>query len=133
MTTPKKPAGKMGWLDFAFGVASKAAKKLHAEFEAGKAGLPSPSQPPPSKSAPRPAQAPLPGPPWWEVLRVPRTASLPEVTAAYRDLMAKSHPDKVAHLSEQIRRVAGEETRKINAAYEAARREVNDRKSRAGK
>lgn len=121
MTTPKKPVGNMSWLDFAFGVASRTAKKLQAEFEAGRKGQPSPAEQQRSRvSAPRPA-APQ-GPSWWEVLRVSRGASLKEVTAAYRELIAQNHPDKVAHMSERIRRVADEETRRINAAYEAARR-----------
>jgi DnaJ-domain-containing protein 1 len=120
MTNPKKPAGNMSWMDFAFGVASKAAKKLHAEFEAGRAGRPSPAEEKRRTPAQRPAHAQ--GPAWWDVLRVGRGASLREVTAAYRELIAQSHPDKVAHLSERIRRVADEETRRINAAYEAARR-----------
>lgn len=112
----------MSWLDFAFGVASKAAKKLHAEYEAGRDGRPSPAQ-----EQQRPAAASLrptapQGPPWWEILRVPRGATLKEVTVAYRELIAQNHPDKVAHMSERIRRVADEETRRINAAYETARR-----------
>jgi DnaJ-domain-containing protein 1 len=120
MTTPKKPVGNMSWLDFAFGVASKAAKKLHAEFEAGRAGRPSPAEE--KRRAPAQRTAHPQGPAWWDVLRVRRGASLREVTAAYRELIAQNHPDKVAHLSERIRRVADEETRRINAAYEAARR-----------
>jgi hypothetical protein len=121
MTTPKKPGGSLSWLDFAFGVASRTAKKLHAEFEAGRKGEPSPAEEQ-RRRASVPRQSAPHGPPWWEILRVPRGASLREVTAAYRDLIAQSHPDKVAHLSERIRRVADEETRRINAAYEAARR-----------
>jgi DnaJ-domain-containing protein 1 len=116
----------MSWLDFAFGVASKAAKKLHAEFEAGRAG-----QPPPAEARQRAAAEPRPpakGPPWWDVLRVPREASRQAVTEAYRKLVAQNHPDKVAHLSERIRRVADEETRRINAAYEAALRALGGRK-----
>ena len=121
MTTPKKPGESMSWLDFAFGVASRTAKKLHAEFEAGREGRPSPTEEQQRRAA-APRQSAPPGPPWWEVLRVPRGASLKEVTAAYRELIAQNHPDKVAHMSERIRRVADEETRRINAAYEAARR-----------
>jgi len=128
MAPEKKPSGSMGWLDFAFGVASQAAKKLHAEFEAGKAGRPSPAEAK-RRTAPAPAQRPA-GPGWWEILQVPRGASLRQVTAAYRDLMAKNHPDKVAHLSERIRRVADEETRRINAAYEAAQRALGGGKAR---
>src|SRR5438046_2730394 len=120
MTSPRKPAEKMSWLDFAFGVASKAAKKLHAEFDAGRKGQPSPTEAK-RRAAAQPVQRSA-GPPWWEVLRVPRGASPQEVAAAYRKLIAQNHPDKVAHLSERIRRVADEETRRINAAYELARR-----------
>jgi DnaJ-domain-containing protein 1 len=131
MTTPKKPAGNMSWLDFAMGVASKAAKKLHAEFEAGRSGRPSPAE-----ARRRTTVPPRPQPEgvaWWEVLRVPRGASQKEVSAAYRELVAQNHPDKVAHLSERIRRVANEETRRINAAYEAARRALGGGKGSAGR
>ena len=122
---PKKPVGNMSWLDFAFGMVSRTAKKLHAEFEAGRKGEPASGERKQSASP-----KPLPrtqGPGWWEVLRVPQGASLREVTASYRTLIAQSHPDKVAHLSERIRRVAEEETRRINAAYEAAQRALNRR------
>ena len=123
MTTPKKPTGSMSWLDFAFGVASRTAKNMKAEFEAGRKGLPSPAEEQKRRAAASRPAAPVPqGPPWWEVLHISRTASLKEVTAAYRELIAQNHPDKVAHMSERIRRVADEETRRINAAYEAARR-----------
>ena len=122
MTAPKKPVGSMGWLDFAFGVASRAAKKLHAEYEAGRDGRPRPVE------GRRPvAQGPMrriEEPAWWDILRVPRGVSLREVSSAYRALIAQNHPDKVAHLSEAIRRVAEVETRRINAAYESARREL---------
>ena len=116
----------MSWLDFAFGVASKAAKNLHAEFEAGRSGRSSPADAK-RRVAPEPARRPE-GPGWWEVLRVPRGATVREVATAYRALIAQNHPDKVAHLSERIRRVADEETRRINAAYEAAQRALGSRK-----
>ncbi|MEI9896082.1 MAG: J domain-containing protein [Chthoniobacter sp.] len=101
---------------------------MHAEFEAGKAGRPSPAAAKPRAvpAAVRRAE----GPGWWEVLQVPRGASLREVTAAYRALIAKNHPDKVTHLSERIRRVADVETRRINAAYEAAQRALGGGKAR---
>jgi DnaJ-domain-containing protein 1 len=112
---------KMSWLDFAFGVASRTAKKLHEEYQAGKEGRPSPAQPQRRQSAPVPASRSA-GPPWWEVLRVPRGASLKEISTAYRDGISKNHPDKVAHLSDKLRQVAEQETRRLNAAYEAAKR-----------
>jgi DnaJ-domain-containing protein 1 len=129
MATPKKPS--MSWLDYAFGVASRAAKKtlgeMKEEYQAGREGRPSPKAAarPDSGPAPRPA-----GPSWWEVLKVPRGASLREAAAAYRELIQKNHPDKVAHLSERIRKVADEETRRINAAYAEARRMLGDGSAR---
>ncbi len=75
----------------------------------------------------RPPVGPSPAalPPWWEILGVPRGASAGEITAAYRESIAKNHPDKVAHLSERLQHVAGQETQRINAAYEQALRTVN--------
>ena len=110
----------MSWLDFACGVASRAAKKLQAEYEAGRRG-----EPPPvarKRAVPSALVRRSEKPVWREVLGVPEGASLREVTAAYRRLIARNHPDKVAHLSERIRRVAEEETLRINAAYEVAQR-----------
>ncbi|HSI15818.1 MAG TPA: J domain-containing protein [Chthoniobacter sp.] len=118
---------KMSWLDFAFGVASRTAKKLQAEYQAGKEGRPSPAQPPRRRAMAAPTSRPA-GPPWWEVLRVPRGSSLREVSAAYRDGISKNHPDKVAHLSDKLRQVAEYETRRLNAAYEEAKRAL-DRKA----
>jgi len=124
MATPKKPgkpAGSMSWLDYAFGLASRTVGKtwadMRTEYEAGRAGRPSPEKQP--RSAPGSARV---GPPWWKVLGVPRGVSLAEATAAYRDRIRQNHPDKVAHLSEPIRRVADEETRRLNAAYAEARK-----------
>jgi DnaJ-domain-containing protein 1 len=39
------------------------------------------------------------------------------VQKAYKDKMAKSHPDKVAHLSEELQKKAKELTLEINKAY----------------
>jgi hypothetical protein len=118
----------MSWMDYLFGTASRVAKKtfgdLRAEFQAGKEGKPSPGA---KQRAPAPASRPA-GPPWWQVLKVPRGATLAEVTAAYRELARQNHPDKVAHLSEQIRRVADQETRRINAAYEEAQKALGGRR-----
>lgn len=118
----------MSWMDYIFGVASRKAKstwsEMRAEYQAGREGRPSPgAQNRPAPPAARPA-----GPPWWEILHVPRGASLREVTLAYRELVQKNHPDKVAHLSERIRRVADEETRRINEAYAEAQRMLGGRK-----
>jgi DnaJ-domain-containing protein 1 len=115
----------MSWLDFAFEVASRAAKKLHAEYRAGRDGQPSSTASPRRVAGPSPASA---GPPWWEVLGVARGASLAEIIAAFRESIAKNHPDKVAHLSDKLRQVAEQETRRINAAYEEALRILGRKK-----
>ncbi len=40
-----------------------------------------------------------------------------EVQKAYKEKMAKSHPDKVAHLGEELQKKAWELTLEINKAY----------------
>jgi len=59
---------------------------------------------------------------------VARGASLAEIIAAFRESIAKNHPDKVAHLSDKLRQVAEQETRRINAAYEEALRILGRKK-----
>ncbi len=127
--TPRKSGSGVGeWLGFFWRVGSVAAKKtvtrLREEYVAGREGLPEPA-----RSENLAPAAKDPGPSWWQVLEVPRTASLLEVAAAYRARIQKNHPDKVAHLSLQIRRVAEEETRRINAAYAHAQQVLAGRKS----
>ena len=114
----------MGWFEYFFGVTSRVAKstwsEMREEYKAGREGLPSPratQRPGRVVAPPRPT-----GPAWWEVLKVPRGASLKDASTAYRELIQKNHPDKVAHLSDRIRRVAEEETRRINDAYAEAQR-----------
>jgi DnaJ-class molecular chaperone len=97
--------------------AKKTMTRLREEYVAGREGRPEPAR------TQRPAsELRSVGPAWWQVLEVPREASLREVTVAYRERIRKNHPDKVAHLSAQIRRVAEDETRRLNAAYEEAQR-----------
>jgi DnaJ-domain-containing protein 1 len=118
MNPQGKPAGSSD--DVLKTAASKAGRffrRLREEYKAGLAGEPGPSQ-----SSLPPTARPSNARPWWQVLGVPETASLQEITAAYRDLLHKSHPDKVAQLSDRLRQVAAEETQQLNAAYEEARR-----------
>lgn len=75
----------------------------------------------PQKSQPSPKKRGTRKPPsWWKVLGVPQDATREQITRAYRDLMTGCHPDKVAHLSPQLRKVAEREAKKLNAAREAA-------------
>ncbi len=54
----------------------------------------------------------------YQVLEITRNASDSEVKKAYRELAKKHHPDKVAHLGDDIKKSATEKFQKINAAYE---------------
>lgn len=52
------------------------------------------------------------------VLDVPRDASNEAIDAAYRRLMSKYHPDRVAGAAQEIRELAEERARAINSAYD---------------
>ena len=52
-------------------------------------------------------------------------ASWEEVQKAYKDKIVKSHPDKVAHLSEELQKKAKELTLKLNNAIDIIRRYKN--------
>ncbi len=45
-------------------------------------------------------------------------ASAAEIKAAWRKLSLENHPDRVAHLGEEFRKLAEERMRRINAAYD---------------
>jgi hypothetical protein len=53
----------------------------------------------------------------YAVLGVARTASKEEIRTAYKDAMTKYHPDKVAHLGEELQDVAREKAQALNRAY----------------
>lgn len=59
-------------------------------------------------------------PAWFEVLEVSEQADLAQIERAYRLKMSQHHPDKVAQLGEDIRRLAEAKSKEINAAYETA-------------
>lgn len=69
----------------------------------------------------RPMASQSAGPDPFEVLGVDSDATDDEIRAAYREQMKQNHPDKVAHLSPVIRKVAGEQTLAIQRAWEAIR------------
>jgi len=54
----------------------------------------------------------------YKVLGIERTATDDEVKKAYRRMAMKYHPDKVANMSEDIRKNAEAQFREINEAYE---------------
>ncbi len=53
----------------------------------------------------------------YKLLNVSSDAPLSEVQKAYKEKMSKSHPDKVAHLSEELQKKAKELALEINKAY----------------
>lgn len=60
------------------------------------------------------------GKPWYEVLQVPTYASLDDVKLAYRRRIAEYHPDKTGGLGDDLRALAEQKSKEINAAYAAA-------------
>ena len=61
-------------------------------------------------------------PEWFEVLKVSRDASIEEIRAAYKSLIRQYHPDRVEPLGEELKILAEEKSKEINAAYEAGLR-----------
>lgn len=55
-------------------------------------------------------------------LHVSADAPWEEVQKAYKERMAKSHPDKVSHLSEELQKKAEDLTLEINKAYNIIKR-----------
>ena len=60
----------------------------------------------------------------FEILGISKTASRQEVRTAYLHRMAEYHPDKVASLGPKLRELAEQESKAINAAYEAIMAEI---------
>jgi len=58
----------------------------------------------------------------YKVLGVDKNTTDDEIKKAYRKLAVKFHPDKVAHLGEDIQRNAKERFQKLNEAYEKIRK-----------
>ena len=56
------------------------------------------------------------------ILGLARGASFAEIRTAYRKLSMQYHPDKVAHLGEEFKKVAEEKMKEINNAYEFLKR-----------
>ncbi|OGQ98431.1 MAG: molecular chaperone DnaJ [Deltaproteobacteria bacterium RIFOXYD12_FULL_55_16] len=55
---------------------------------------------------------------YYEILGLAPGASAEEIKSAYRKLSMQCHPDKVAHLGEEFRRVAEEKMKELNEAYQ---------------
>lgn len=67
-----------------------------------------------------PPVAPDTAPTWYQTLGITESASLDEIDRAYRTQISQYHPDKVAKLGEDIRRLAEARSKEINGAYDIA-------------
>ncbi|MFH1297818.1 MAG: TerB family tellurite resistance protein [Bacteroidota bacterium] len=59
----------------------------------------------------------------YDVLEITKNATDAEMKKAYREMAKKHHPDKVAHLGEDIKKAATEKFQKVSAAYEEIKRQ----------
>lgn len=59
----------------------------------------------------------------YKILGVEKSASDEEIKKAYRKLAVEYHPDKVAYLGDDFKKVANEKFQKINEAYENIKKE----------
>lgn len=57
--------------------------------------------------------------PYYELLGVSATSSEQDLRSAYRRRISEYHPDKVAVLGKELRKLAEEKTKRINEAYRA--------------
>jgi len=60
---------------------------------------------------------------YFKVLGVDKGASQDEIKTAYRTLIKKYHPDVVAHLGEEFKKVNEKKTREITEAYDALKKQ----------
>ncbi len=60
---------------------------------------------------------------WFEVLGVPRHASVEVIKAAWRDKIKQYHPDRVADLGPEFVEIADRVTKDLNSAYEEGLRQ----------
>ena len=58
----------------------------------------------------------------YEILSIDSSASREEIQSAYRARMQEYHPDKVAHLGEELQKVAHRKAVEIQQAYERLRK-----------
>lgn len=54
----------------------------------------------------------------FKILEIERSATPDEIKKAYKKKISECHPDKTGHLSPTLRRLAEEESKKINIAYD---------------
>ncbi|MBF0572056.1 MAG: J domain-containing protein [Candidatus Omnitrophica bacterium] len=61
----------------------------------------------------------------YDILGVPETADFKDIQRAYREKVLKTHPDRVAKMGARYRKMAEEECKKVNAAFDRIRKARN--------
>jgi len=61
----------------------------------------------------------------YSILGVHRSSSILDIKKAYRNLATKYHPDKVAFLGEDMKKIANDKFQQISRAYETIKKERN--------
>ena len=64
-----------------------------------------------------------------QVLGLSGDFTFSQVQKQYRELVQQYHPDKVAHLGESLRKVAEQETKRLNEAYSFFKTKFNDQEN----
>jgi DnaJ like chaperone protein len=59
----------------------------------------------------------------YKILEIDRTATIPEIKAAYRTMVKKYHPDKLQHMDAAHQKGGEEKFRKVQEAYEQLQKE----------
>lgn len=89
-----------------------------------------PQAPDPEATPPRGTRVPPPAPPPlgkdpWTVLGIPRDTPLDEARKAFRALVTRYHPDKVAHMAPEFHELAERRTREILDAWAEVERSLS--------
>jgi uncharacterized membrane protein YkvA (DUF1232 family) len=96
--------------------------RKHVRDHAARAGAGSEQPGEGERSSRTQAAAPEGAPGPYEILGIAPSASGEEIQAAYRARMSEYHPDKVAHLGEELQQLAHRKALEIQRAYRELRR-----------
>jgi len=58
----------------------------------------------------------------YSILDIPQNSTIEQIKSAYRVKLKEYHPDKVAHLGEELKQLAAKKILQINGAYEFLRK-----------